>query len=113
MDDIKKLVGSIKKISSLPAIFIKVNELIEDPTSCAADLGRVIEKDQALTSTLLRLANSAFYKTSKRALNNPLSARSQTAVRRQTLVRYHNQHQEYEEQQEAFQIKRLQQTFSC
>ncbi len=61
MDDVTTLVRSVKKISSLPTIFIKVNELIDDPTSCAADLGRIIEKDQALTSKLLRLANSAFY----------------------------------------------------
>ncbi|MFQ5706183.1 MAG: HDOD domain-containing protein [bacterium] len=61
MDDIETLVRSVKKISSLPTIYVKVNELINDPTSCAADLGRVIEKDQALTAKLLRLANSAFY----------------------------------------------------
>ncbi|RMF60849.1 MAG: HDOD domain-containing protein [Calditrichaeota bacterium] len=61
MEDVTTLVQSVKKISSLPTIFVRVNELINDPTSCANDLGRVIEKDQALTSGLLKLANSAFY----------------------------------------------------
>lgn len=61
MNDVATLVRSVKNISSLPTIYVKVNELINDPTSCAADLGRVVEKDQALTSKLLRLANSAFY----------------------------------------------------
>ena len=61
MDDLSTLVLKVKRVSSLPTIFLKVNELINDPTSCAADLGQVIEKDQALTSRLLRLANSAFY----------------------------------------------------
>ncbi|MFQ5652280.1 MAG: HDOD domain-containing protein [bacterium] len=61
MEDLSALVLKVKRISSLPTIFLKVNELIDDPMSCASDLGKVIEKDQALTSRLLRLANSAFY----------------------------------------------------
>ncbi len=61
MDDLHTLLLKVKRISSLPTIFLRVNELINDPRSSAADLGRVIEKDQALTSRLLRLANSAFY----------------------------------------------------
>ena len=61
MEELSTLVHKVKRVSSLPAIFLKVNELINDPTSSATDLGQVIEKDQALTSRLLRLANSAFY----------------------------------------------------
>lgn len=61
MDDLAILVQQIKHVSSLPTVFIKVNELINDPRSSASDLGQVIEKDQSLTSRLLRLANSAFY----------------------------------------------------
>ena len=58
---VKKIVRSIKKISSLPTVFSRVNELLNDPTSCAADFVKVISQDQALTARLLRLANSAFY----------------------------------------------------
>lgn len=48
-------------IPSLPSIFLKITEAIEDPRTNAAYLGRIVEKDQALTSRLLRLANSALY----------------------------------------------------
>lgn len=58
---IEKIISSIKKISSLPTVFSRVNELLNDPTSCAADFGKVISQDQALTARLLRLVNSAFY----------------------------------------------------
>ncbi len=61
MDDVKTLVRSVKSISSLPTVFIKVGELIEDPESSAVQVGQVIENDPALTSKLLQLANSAFY----------------------------------------------------
>lgn len=61
MEDLSVLVHNVKKISSLPTVFLKINEVINDPCSSAADLGKVIEKDQALTTRLLRLANSAFY----------------------------------------------------
>lgn len=61
MENLSKLVRGLKTIPSLPTIYIKVNEIVNDPMSSAADLGRVIEKDPALTSKLLRLVNSAFY----------------------------------------------------
>jgi len=61
MNDIKTIVQSVEGLSSLPAIYLKVNETINDPTSSAADLGSIVEKDHGLTSRLLRLANSAFY----------------------------------------------------
>lgn len=61
MSDITKFISSIEKISSPPSIFVKINELINDPTSSAAKIGAVVEKDQALTSKLLQMVNSAFY----------------------------------------------------
>ncbi len=52
--------GSIKLVS-LPEIFIKINEMVDDPASSASDVGRVITQDPALTARLLKIANSPLY----------------------------------------------------
>ena len=51
----------VRNISSLPEIVIKVAELVQNPKSSAADLGKVIAHDSGLTSRVLRLVNSAYY----------------------------------------------------
>lgn len=56
-----ELVKGIAKLASLPEVCVRVNELVDDPRSSAADIGRVISRDPALTAQLLRMANSAFY----------------------------------------------------
>ncbi len=56
-----ELVKGIAKLASLPEVCIRVNEMVDDPRSSAADIGRVISRDTALTAQLLRMANSAFY----------------------------------------------------
>jgi len=52
--------GSIRLIS-LPEVFIKINEMVEDPASSAADVGKFISQDPALTARLLKIANSPLY----------------------------------------------------
>ncbi len=55
------LVKGIAKLASLPEVCIRVNEMVDDPRSSAADIGKVISHDTALTAQLLRMANSSFY----------------------------------------------------
>lgn len=59
--DIDGLIRRIKRISTLPTIFLKVNDLLKDPNSTATDLAKVIAGDQGLTAGLLKLVNSAYY----------------------------------------------------
>jgi len=54
------LTGDVK-LASLPEIFTRVNELIDDPKSSAADIGKLISEDPGLTMRLLKIVNSAFY----------------------------------------------------
>ncbi len=56
-----ELVKGIAKLASLPEVCIRVNEMVDDPRSSAADIGKVISHDTALTAQLLRMANSSFY----------------------------------------------------
>ncbi len=54
-------VKKVGKLSTLPVIAAQVMSLVENPKTSAQKLGRVITTDQALTSRILKLANSAYY----------------------------------------------------
>ncbi len=54
------LTGEIR-LASPPEIFLKISQIIEDPSKTVQDAERVIEHDPGLAARLLRLVNSAFY----------------------------------------------------
>jgi len=49
------------RLVSLPEICLEVQILADSPDASAADLGRLIGKDTALSTRLLRLVNSAYF----------------------------------------------------
>jgi len=60
----RKLLDRIREcptLPSLPAVALRVLELTERPDFDLADVGRVISKDPALSSKILRTVNSSFY----------------------------------------------------
>ncbi len=57
----KDLITGSTKTSSLPEIFIMLNETLNDPTSSFADIAKVISLDTALAARILRIVNSSFY----------------------------------------------------
>ncbi|HME39045.1 MAG TPA: HDOD domain-containing protein [Steroidobacteraceae bacterium] len=52
------LVANIKDLVTLPEVALRIASMVDDPTSSAADIGREISHDAALTARLLRIANS-------------------------------------------------------
>jgi len=50
---------------TLPDVYLRINRLLEDPNSSAADIARVVAADPSFTLRLLRVANSPIYKTSQ------------------------------------------------
>ncbi|MGA2343280.1 MAG: HDOD domain-containing protein, partial [Steroidobacteraceae bacterium] len=52
------LVAGIKDLVTLPEVALRIAQMAEDPTSSAAEIGREIGKDPALTARVLRVANS-------------------------------------------------------
>ena len=56
-----RLLQGIEKIPTIPVIGKKVMAVAGDEDAAFKDLVNIIEKDQALASTVLRIANSAFY----------------------------------------------------
>lgn len=59
--DMQDLIRDISGLVSLPAVYYRVLELVEQENSTAAQLGEAISQDTNLTARLLRVANSAFY----------------------------------------------------
>jgi putative nucleotidyltransferase with HDIG domain len=60
-DDIVKLVRSVDGIATLPHIFIRINQLVNDPDSSMNDIAKVVSQDLSFSMRLLRVANSPFY----------------------------------------------------
>ena len=52
---------TISELPTLPVVAIEVASLLDDPTSTPKQITEVMRADQALTSKVLRLVNSAYY----------------------------------------------------
>ncbi|MFW5425911.1 MAG: HDOD domain-containing protein [Methylophagaceae bacterium] len=59
--NIEKLVSEISGLVSLPDIYMKIRSLIDDPSSDLDDFAPVVTVDPALTASVLRIVNSAFF----------------------------------------------------
>jgi putative nucleotidyltransferase with HDIG domain len=57
----QRILEDIQDIPPLPEVVSQVMELTNDPDASAAELNRVISKDEALTANLLKLCNSSYY----------------------------------------------------
>jgi putative nucleotidyltransferase with HDIG domain len=60
-DRYRRFIEKMDQIPSLPAIVSRLINVVNSSDSSAEDVADLIEKDPALTSKVLRLANSAFY----------------------------------------------------
>jgi len=60
------LVSSSIKLLSLPDIYIKINDLLDKPTTESIDIADCISLDPALCAQMLRIANSTLYSFSTR-----------------------------------------------
>ncbi|GJQ63642.1 MAG: HD family phosphohydrolase [Melioribacteraceae bacterium] len=57
----KKYVEQIQNLPSFPVVIMEVSKLLDDPKTSAADLGKVISKDQGMVAKILRIANSPLF----------------------------------------------------
>ena len=58
---IAELVQGVSGLVTLPQVFLRINQLIEDPDSSTSDIARAVSQDPSFTLRLLRVANSPFY----------------------------------------------------
>ncbi len=63
----------IVNLVSLPRAYHRINEMLADERYGAADIGRVISAEPALTARLLRMVNSAYYGLPSRIDTVPLA----------------------------------------
>jgi|Deesub1362B_J571_1020462.scaffolds.fasta_scaffold01287_4 putative nucleotidyltransferase with HDIG domain len=61
VDRMIQVLDSVNDLPTLPSIYTQITEVIKDPNSSVADVAKIIERDQSLTSKVLRLVNSSFY----------------------------------------------------
>ena len=59
--DFKTVVRSIRDLPPMPAVAVKVLELLNDPDVNYEKLGAAISSDPAVSARMLKVANSAFY----------------------------------------------------
>lgn len=59
--DLEELKSKITQLPTLPTVVTKVLHLLNNPKTSAEDLSNYIGNDPALSSMVLKLANSAFY----------------------------------------------------
>ncbi|HED14279.1 MAG TPA: HDOD domain-containing protein [Gammaproteobacteria bacterium] len=65
------LVRKGKALPSLPDIYQRFSEKLQDPTASAVDFSNIIESDPALALRLLRIANSVYYSFSAQITQIP------------------------------------------
>ena len=58
---LRSSIEAIQDLPTLPTVVAAITSQIGNPSTNAADIGKLIEQDQALTSKVLRLVNSAYY----------------------------------------------------
>ncbi len=58
---VSKAIAEISHIATLPEVTLRIIDLVEDPSSTAQDLNKLITNDPALCSRILKVVNSAFY----------------------------------------------------
>jgi len=56
-----QLIGMVQDLPSLPDRYARIQEVINDPTSSATDLARIVDTDQATSTMILKVANSPMY----------------------------------------------------
>ncbi|MCG3136969.1 MAG: hypothetical protein HJJLKODD_00810 [Phycisphaerae bacterium] len=58
---VNRALSRIGDIATLPAVTMRIIEIVENPKSTARDLHEVIKNDPALSAKVLKVVNSAFY----------------------------------------------------
>lgn len=59
--NIDQFVSDVTELISPPEVWVRINDLMDDPGSSVADVASVVSSDAALTSGLLKVANCALY----------------------------------------------------
>jgi len=67
--DIERVLGDVSDLPTLPRAASAILHLVDDPKTNAQDVNRILAKDTAMASKILRLVNSAYYGLPKKISN--------------------------------------------
>lgn len=70
---VKKFIGQMQKLPSIPSLYFQVVKELQSPTSSLETIGNLIAKDLVMTAKLLQLINSAVFGL-RRQIANPTEA---------------------------------------
>ena len=59
--NILSLVNNTIELPTMPEVLLRLNEVLADPDTSADDIAKVVSKDPAVATNLLRIVNSAYY----------------------------------------------------
>ncbi|MDR1228398.1 MAG: HDOD domain-containing protein [Azoarcus sp.] len=62
----RELIANIESLAALPTVYYRVREQLESPEGSIGEVARLMEADPALTTSILKLVNSAFYGFSRK-----------------------------------------------
>jgi len=68
---IESVIQDIHHLPTLPVIYSRLKKLLADPRSTAKEIGAMLEEDQALTTRILKIVNSALFSFPKRISSVP------------------------------------------
>lgn len=60
-EEVKRIIGSIDRLPSVPALYQRVKEALENEDVSSQQLGDIIQQDMGMTAKILKLVNSAFF----------------------------------------------------
>ena len=58
---LEQLIGKGQELPSLPEIYLRVSEQLEDENSSVQQIGDTVQNDPAITTRVLKMVNSAYY----------------------------------------------------
>jgi putative nucleotidyltransferase with HDIG domain len=62
---LSELINESSQLVSPPDVWVKINDLVHDENTSAADMADVIQHDPGLTANILKVVNSAYYNLSR------------------------------------------------
>jgi HD-like signal output (HDOD) protein len=69
VDEMIEILDKMQDLPTLPTVYAKVTNLMNNPKSSINDIAKIIEVDQSLTSKILRLVNSSFFGFSRKVVS--------------------------------------------
>lgn len=72
-DRLRQLTGRLDTLPSLPALYLQLVEMLNNPNTTLKSVGELVAQDLGMSIKLLQLVNSAFFGV-RRSVSNPVDA---------------------------------------